>query len=107
MQQPPLLMYKRRLFCLTSGKPLNSTALATVKTVAFTPMPSASMVTATAVNPGFFARVRRPKRISPSTTLLTQDMATRRSQVFEGNAAAVLRLGHYAGWLLSGRRGAG
>jgi hypothetical protein len=46
------------------GRVLKIIALTREKTVAFAPMPSASATMATALNPGFFARVRNPKRRS-------------------------------------------
>src|SRR5580658_3258930 len=47
--------------CSTPGSGFRSTARIQLKTVAFPPMPSASVSTATAVNPGFFRSVRTPK----------------------------------------------
>src|SRR5580658_2347671 len=44
--------------CWTPGSGFRSTARIQLKTVAFPPMPSASVSTATAVNPGFFRSVR-------------------------------------------------
>ncbi len=69
MQQPSLLRYAMRSFLATIGNPLNKTAFATVNTVAFTPIPTASVATATAVKPGFFAKLRTPK-----ATSVSQDM---------------------------------
>ena len=59
-------MYRRRSFLSAKANPLKSTALVTVKTVALTPMPTASIVTATAVKPGFLTRVRKLNRMSPN-----------------------------------------
>src|SRR5208282_2396300 len=47
--------------CSTPGSGFSSTARIQLKTVAFPPMPSASVNTATAVNPGFFRSVRTAK----------------------------------------------
>ncbi len=54
-----VLMVTRRSESAT-GKGFSSTALTTVKMVVFAPMPIASVRTATAVKPGFFANMRRP-----------------------------------------------
>src|SRR5579863_3954267 len=59
-----------RSFLATSGNPLKSTALVTVKTVALTPIPSASVATATAVNSGFLRSVRKLRRTSSSGDIL-------------------------------------
>src|SRR5260370_41322208 len=48
----------------SKGRLLNKMALTREKTVALAPMPRASAVIATAVKPGFLARVRTPKRTS-------------------------------------------
>ena len=53
-----------RAFLSTKRNPLKSTAFVTVKTLALTPIPRASIITATAVKPGFFAKVRKLKRTS-------------------------------------------
>jgi hypothetical protein len=47
--------------------------LASENTVALTPMPRANAVTATVVNQGFFARVRRPKGTSSQRLMWGED----------------------------------
>src|SRR5437867_12411774 len=47
-----------------NGSPLIRTAFTSVNTVLLTPMPSASVIIATRVNPGFFPIMRMPKRMS-------------------------------------------
>src|SRR5260370_10495968 len=49
--------------CFT-GKFLSITASIKLKIAVFAPIPSASVNTATAVNPGFFDSIRQPKRVS-------------------------------------------
>src|SRR5882724_3773742 len=48
----------------SNGRLRNRIPFASVNTVAFTPIPSASATTAVAVNPGFLSSVRNPKRRS-------------------------------------------
>ena len=52
-------MYRMRSFLSIDRDPLKSTAFVTVKTAALTPMPSASIVTATAVKARFFRIMRK------------------------------------------------
>src|SRR5579885_1276650 len=80
MQHPPLLMYSSRSFLSTSGKPLNSTALVTVNTVALTPIPTASIVIATSVKPGDCRRLRYARRTSLTLLHPPAGSASRRSE---------------------------
>src|SRR6266851_1896047 len=57
------LTYRTRSLS-ANGRFLKRMALASEKTVALAPIPNASAVMATAVKPGFWARVRSPNRRS-------------------------------------------
>jgi hypothetical protein len=57
---------------------LNSTPLTTEKMAVFAPTPSASVSTATSVNPGRFNSVRSPNRMSFSKVLIAYSVRVNR-----------------------------
>src|SRR5258708_3202606 len=67
----------------SKGRLRNRMLFASVNTVAFTPIPSASATTAVAVNPGFLSSVRSPKRRSSSRCMSDVRGRGRRSSLLE------------------------
>ena len=60
----PLITETSLLVFAAPGIGSNRVELIQLKIVLFAPIPSASVITATAVKPGFFASIRKPKRAS-------------------------------------------
>jgi hypothetical protein len=76
------------------GNGRNNTALTTEKIAVLAPMPSASVITATAVNPGCLSKLRAPKRMSfsnvsmASSQLVPFGISGFRFSVFQGFAVS-------------------
>src|SRR4030095_3356768 len=71
----------------TTGTGRSSTALKRLKTAVFTPMPSASDTSATAVNPGVFQSIRTPYRMS-CRRVIGSFVSRRPERVYFGRAAS-------------------
>jgi hypothetical protein len=64
-----------------NGSGRNSVALTTLKIAVFAPIPSASIITASAVKPGFFHNIRAPYRRSCSSVCIIPPQPGFRCQV--------------------------